>query len=98
MISGRLPFRGETQAAVVHSILHDQPQPLTAVRSGLPIELDRIVKKALAKTPAERYQHIDEMLVDLKILRNSSGEQQRSHQLGWSLWLRQTVKTLLAVR
>jgi serine/threonine protein kinase len=78
MISGRLPFRGETQAAVVHSILHDQPQPLTAVRSGLPIELDRIVRKALAKAPSERYQHIDEMLVDLKILRSSSGEQQRS--------------------
>jgi serine/threonine protein kinase len=78
MISGRLPFRGETPAAVVYSILHDQPQPLTALRSGLPVELDRILKKVLSKAPSERYQHIDEMLVDLKILLSSSGDHARS--------------------
>ena len=81
MISGRLPFRGETHAAVTHSILHEQPQPLTALRSGLPIELDRIVKKALAKDPSARYQHIDELIVDLRLLVSSSGEQQRSDSI-----------------
>jgi len=35
----------------------------------VPVELERIVAKALAKDPSERYQHVDEMLVDLKHLR-----------------------------
>ena len=35
-------------------------------RTGVPMELERIVGKALKKNPAERYQRIDEMLLDLK--------------------------------
>jgi len=68
MLSGRAPFPGEAEAAVAHAILHTDPEPLTAVRSGLPIELDRIVCKALAKKPDERYQHVDDMAVDLRHL------------------------------
>src|SRR5688572_3055240 len=71
MISGQLPFRGESPAAVIHSILALQPEPLTSLRTGLPIEIDRIVGKALAKNPAERYQHIDELLVDLNSIVNA---------------------------
>ena len=68
MVSGRLPFSGEAEAAVTYGILNEQPEPVTALRSGLPIELDRILDKALAKVPEERYQHVDEMLVDLRSL------------------------------
>jgi len=69
MVSGRLPFEGEREQAVLYSIISEEPEPLTALRSGLPIELDRIVDKALAKSPDERYQHVDEMLVDLRALK-----------------------------
>jgi serine/threonine protein kinase len=58
MIAGRLPFRGETVETVAHSIIYATQEPLTALRSGLPIDLDRIIAKALAKLPSERYQHI----------------------------------------
>jgi serine/threonine-protein kinase len=66
MISGHVPFPGETEAAVAHAILRTEPEPLTAVRSGVPIELDHILAKTLAKEPSERYQHIDDLLVDLR--------------------------------
>jgi len=68
MISGRLPFRGEYESAMMYSILNEEPEPLTALRTGVPMELERIVNKALAKKADTRYQHIDEMYVDLKNL------------------------------
>ena len=69
MITGQLPFKGEVKQAMLYSILNEEPEPLTALRSGVPIELDRVIGKALAKSPGERYQHIDEVLVDLGALR-----------------------------
>ena len=68
MVSGRLPFEGERQQAVLYAISSEEPEPLTALRTGVPVELDRIVGKALAKKPQERYQHVEEMLVDLRAL------------------------------
>jgi len=53
---------------VVYSIVNEDPEPMTALRTGVPMELERIVGRALAKHPEERYQHVDDMLVDLKAL------------------------------
>ena len=68
MLAGRLPFRGDSEAAVVHSILNDEPEPLTASRAGLPLEVDRVVGKCLSKDAADRYQHAEDVLVDLQFL------------------------------
>lgn len=72
MVSGRLPFEGENEHGVLYGIVSSEPEPLTALRTGLPVELDRIVAKAMAKKPEERYQHVDELLVDLRALRKGS--------------------------
>jgi serine/threonine protein kinase len=72
IVTGRLPFEGEREAAVVHAIIHEPHEPVTALRAGVPLELDRIVGKALAKDPAERYQHVDDLLVDLRALRGKA--------------------------
>ncbi len=72
MISGRLPFRGEYEQAMIYSILHEEPEPLTALRSNVPIALDGIIAKALAKDAATRYQHVDELPADLKALDTAS--------------------------
>jgi serine/threonine protein kinase len=69
MVAGRLPFGGDNVAAVIYSILYREPEPLTALRTGTPMELDRIVAKALAKDPAERYQHASDLQVDLRAVR-----------------------------
>ena len=68
MVTGRLPFEGEREQAVLYSIVQEDQEPITALRVGVPTELDRIVGKAMAKSGDERYQHIDELLVDLRLL------------------------------
>ena len=73
MVAGRLPFYGEYEQAVLYSIMHEAPEPLTAVRTGVPKELERIVEKALAKAPAQRYQHVADLLVDLEALEREQG-------------------------
>ena len=71
MITGRQPFRGDYEQAVMYSIMHEPPEPLTALRTGVPMELERIVLKCVAKAPGERYQSTAELLVDL---RKAAGE------------------------
>jgi len=68
MVTGQLPFEEDYEQAVVYSILSEEPEPMTGLRTGVPKELERIVSKSLAKSPGERYQHVDEMRVDLKSL------------------------------
>ncbi|MDR8393720.1 protein kinase [Aliifodinibius sp. S!AR15-10] len=68
LLVGQLPFTGEYEQAVFYSILSEDPEPPTARRTGVPMELERIILKALAKDPGDRYQHVEEMLVDLNNL------------------------------
>lgn len=65
MLAGVRPFRGGSEHAVVHAILHEQPERLQSrVRDGPPL-LGRVVERLLRKTPAERYRSADELLGDL---------------------------------
>ncbi len=66
MISGQLPFKGEYESAVIYSIQNEDPEPLTALRSGVPIALDGIIAKALAKDSGTRYQNVEDLPADLK--------------------------------
>jgi len=68
MITGQLPFKGVYDQAVMYSIMNVAPEPMTGLRTGVPMELERIVNKALAKKANERYQHVEDLLVDLKTL------------------------------
>ena len=68
MVAGRLPFEGERQEAVLYGITSEEPEPVTAQRAGLPLELEWIIGKALAKDRDERYQHSEDLLVDLRSL------------------------------
>ena len=65
MLTGRLPFRGDRHEAVAYQIVHEDPEPIAALRSDVSMELERIANKCLEKEPANRYQHVDELLVDL---------------------------------
>jgi serine/threonine protein kinase/tetratricopeptide (TPR) repeat protein len=65
MLAGRLPFRGDHEQAVTYQIVHEDPEPITAIRTGVPMELERIANKCLEKEASNRYQHVDEVLVDL---------------------------------
>ena len=71
MLTGKLPFAGDYEQAVMYSILHEEPEPITGLRTGVPMELERIVFKVLEKNPEERYQHADELLIDLQRVQKS---------------------------
>jgi serine/threonine-protein kinase len=64
-IGGRLPFPVDERPA---STLTDEPEPLTSLRPGAPPELDRIVRRALAKSPSDRYQSAADLATDLRKL------------------------------
>ena len=65
MISGKHPFPGEYEQAVVYEILNQDLEPLTALRTGVPMELERIAIKCLMKDRDRRYQHADDLIADL---------------------------------
>jgi tetratricopeptide (TPR) repeat protein/predicted Ser/Thr protein kinase len=68
MVSGRVPFPGEYEAAIVYGIMNEDPQPLALEGSDIPAGLDGIIAKALAKDPAKRYQRAEELVADLDTL------------------------------
>ncbi len=65
MITGRVPFPGDYEQAIVYGILNSDPEPPTALRSGIPMALEWVVDKLLAKDLDKRYQSANEVIVDL---------------------------------
>ena len=72
MLTGHLPFRGEHEGAMVYSILNEEPQPIQAYLPEVPSELIHVVGRALEKDPDERYQTVQEMVIDLRRLKKES--------------------------
>jgi len=66
MVTGNVPFAGDTMSDVIASILKTDPPPLTHETQPVPRELEHIVSKALRKNREERYQRIRDLLIDLK--------------------------------
>lgn len=70
MLTARQPFDGGSQAGVLHAVLNDEPPPLSYFRGDVPLELEGIVRRALAKKRAERYAIVEDLLSDLRALRS----------------------------
>jgi serine/threonine protein kinase/tetratricopeptide (TPR) repeat protein len=69
MLTGRLPFAGETVSDAIAAILKTEAEPPTNLNPEVPVELERIVLKTLRKDAEERYQHIKSLLIDLRDLK-----------------------------
>src|SRR5215471_15231743 len=80
MVTQQRPFDGETPSDVLAAILKTEPEPLIALLADVPVELSRIVTKALRKDPEERYQVVKDLLIDLKSLAQDLDFQQRLKQ------------------
>ncbi len=65
MLTGEVPFTGDTPVEIAMKHLNEQPHPPSAVAPGIPADLDRVVLRALAKNPADRYQTAEEFDSDL---------------------------------
>jgi eukaryotic-like serine/threonine-protein kinase len=66
LLSGKLPFKGDYEQSLIHSILKTEPESISKFRKDLPAGLANIIAKTLVKNPAGRYQTMDELIEDLK--------------------------------
>ena len=64
MLTGQLPFKGDYDQAITYSVMNEDPEPVTALRTGIPMELERIVNKCLQKEADTRYQRADERCIN----------------------------------
>lgn len=69
MATGLCPFAHKNKIDTMHAILHAEPAPPHTIKVDLPPDLQRILAKALAKRPQDRYQAIKELAADLKTLK-----------------------------
>jgi serine/threonine protein kinase/Tfp pilus assembly protein PilF len=75
MLTGQRPFKGDHDQAVIYAILNSQPEPILGIRPDAPGALVRIVDKAMAKDPDERYQNAAEMAHELVSLKTELDSQ-----------------------
>src|SRR5215207_1311295 len=71
MLTGSAPFVHDNRIDTMHAILHGDPRFPGDGRPELPSDLQRILAKALAKTPKDRYQTIGELAEELKTLKRN---------------------------
>ncbi len=96
LASGKLPFRGDLESAVIHNIIHEEPKPLKEIVPKVPEELERIVKRALKKKVDDRYGSAAEMLADLRKL-HAALEKEKAGVINLRSFLRIIRKPLVAV-
>src|SRR5271169_3950963 len=66
MLTGKTPFHGEHEAAVMYSIVNEEPDSILKFKPDISPEIDRIIQRSLEKDPEDRYQHVDDMVSELR--------------------------------
>lgn len=66
MLAGKTPFHGEHEAAVMYSIVNEEPDSILKFKPDISPEIDRIIQRSLEKDPEDRYQHVDDMVSELR--------------------------------
>ncbi len=78
--TGHRLFEGKSEAAIYDRILHQPAPPLREFAPTLPVELDQVIRRALEKNPAQRYQSAADLRADLKLLAQG-GEQTQAAKI-----------------
>ena len=74
MLTGHLPFRGEHDAAMMYSIVNEDPEPIERYRTDLSPVLVNLIQRALEKNPGDRYQSMGDMVIELKRLQKKTSK------------------------
>jgi serine/threonine protein kinase/Tfp pilus assembly protein PilF len=61
MLAGENPFKGEYEQAIMYAIVNEDPEFITKIRPEVPLEVEKIIDKALHKNPEKRFQSMQEM-------------------------------------
>ena len=69
VLTGYRPFQGNSALTVSYKVVNREPVPATVLDTDLPVGLDYIIGRAMAKDPAQRYQRGMEMVLDVQDLR-----------------------------
>ena len=72
MATGRRAFEGTTAATVIGAILHKDPPPVSSLQTLAPPGLDRLLSRALAKDPDDRWQTMRDLTLELKFIAEDS--------------------------
>src|SRR3989440_5483090 len=71
-ITGHKPFEGDSTIKSLHKIIYEPAPPISQFNSSAPADLQRIVRRCLAKDPEDRYQTIKEIAIELRELRRDT--------------------------
>jgi serine/threonine protein kinase/Tol biopolymer transport system component len=74
MVTGKTPFHGDHEAALMYSIMNEEPEPLQTHIPDVTSELIHVVGRALEKDPASRYKTMDDLLIDLRRVRKETSK------------------------
>ncbi len=80
MLTGKVPFTGDTPVEIAMKHLSETPEPPSSKREEIPHELDLVVMRALAKDPDDRYQSAEEMDADLHRISRGLGVSRRTEE------------------
>ncbi|HLJ48113.1 MAG TPA: protein kinase [Bryobacteraceae bacterium] len=78
-LTGRRPFEARTGLELIQQVIHSPAPPIGGVRKDLPLALRMIVDKALEKDPADRYQSMRDLVVDLKRVSRQKEDETAPH-------------------
>jgi serine/threonine protein kinase len=91
MATGTRAFQGTSSVRTLAAVMNDEPKPPSLLASNLPRDLERIILRCLRKDPARRFQHIDDVAVELEEVKTESGTQVvtpvRSPRIRRHVWL-----------
>ena len=72
MVTGQKAFQGDSKMSTLAAILNKEPKPVSELNRAMPRELEKIINRCLRKDPGQRFQHMDDVKVELEEFKEES--------------------------